>query len=925
MAYNKSRQLQSNKKWIDEDRTYTEVSDKCTYQDKNDDGPSEEETKEKDFVKRRNFGKKGKKITVIINYVSIHFTDPNAFVFHYKVRIEPEPNRLKLSRKIFEITEAERFPNSTSAFDGRKSLYTRKPISASRTERRMSRLVNISSEQNNFNIIKRFNGIENRNWLPTSFKCQSSSYKECKYTSENIPPFYTVMIWDEEFMAKRSFKIYVHLYDILKYEVVHNTTQSSSDVLKFVEAMLTIVGENALKKCEQRKLIQSGGILFTRNGDPVGNITGGLNVHFGFRQIVVKQAPLFHYNFLMALDMTYGCFYDPMPVIDLISLICEKPKIYLRNSLLEPWELQAVKNYLLGLRVVYQDPGYGLTEREHIVSDVAVNAETIRLKIGSQSRFNGFYSLEKCYDLEFPNMPSIVVGPPGMMLGLPPEQCTIADGQIFNRRMANAQKEALKEFMLEFKPEPRQIKNEITKLVTALGLEKNNFFSELDIQISKNLLQTIGRVLKPPTLVCKSAMFSGIKQVLPSDSCWDLEHFENPVRIEKWAICSVDPSEDTDLKFLATALRFRGLRLGMKIDEPKLYSKLVQGEEDLEKYLKIFLRERKSENYEVVLVVMPNSGIFYGKIKQIAELQVGILTQCLKSSTVKNLDLSIMNNLLLKLNAKLNGNSFNIKYSLWPKYFIRPVLVVGAFVNVNEPIRNPGFPYIASIVGNYNKHATKHYVIWSFMKSNSDYIENLDRIIGKLMIRYWKENGVYPEKILYYRDGIPEENIWMVMEEEVKMIREGCASLHPLYKPSLTFIDVTRNHPAMFLPNKQTNIPAGTVVDSSIVHPNEVEFFLMSDVSYLGTPRPTKYHLLMDESHLSEDDIQEITFYLCHLSCRCTHTVPFPVQVYYARLATHRAQKYFDRSFSNEEEVNKTIDEILNVNALLQHNPMFFV
>nr|XP_024216100.1 protein argonaute-2 isoform X2 [Halyomorpha halys] len=860
MAYNKSRQLQSNKKWIDEDRTYTEVSDKCTYQDKNDDGPSEEETKEKDFVKRRNFGKKGKKITVIINYVSIHFTDPNAFVFHYKVRIEPEPNRLKLSRKIFEITEAERFPNSTSAFDGRKSLYTRKPISASRTERRMSRLVNISSEQNNFNIIKRFNGIENRNWLPTSFKCQSSSYKECKYTSENIPPFYTVMIWDEEFMAKRSFKIYVHLYDILKYEVVHNTTQSSSDVLKFVEAMLTIVGENALKKCEQRKLIQSGGILFTRNGDPVGNITGGLNVHFGFRQIVVKQAPLFHYNFLMALDMTYGCFYDPMPVIDLISLICEKPKIYLRNSLLEPWELQAVKNYLLGLRVVYQDPGYGLTEREHIVSDVAVNAETIRLKIGSQSSFNGFYSLEKCYDLEFPNMPSIVVGPPGMMLGLPPEQCTIADGQIFNRRMANAQKEALKEFMLEFKPEPRQIKNEITKLVTALGLEKNNFFSELDIQISKNLLQTIGRVLKPPTLVCKSAMFSGIKQVLPSDSCWDLEHFENPVRIEKWAICSVDPSEDTDLKFLATALRFRGLRLGMKIDEPKLYSKLVQGEEDLEKYLKIFLRERKSENYEVVLVVMPNSGIFYGKIKQIAELQVGILTQCLKSSTVKNLDLSIMNNLLLKLNAKLNGNSFNIKYSLWPKYFIRPVLVVGAFVNVNEPIRNPGFPYIAS-----------------------------------------------------------------VMEEEVKMIREGCASLHPLYKPSLTFIDVTRNHPAMFLPNKQTNIPAGTVVDSSIVHPNEVEFFLMSDVSYLGTPRPTKYHLLMDESHLSEDDIQEITFYLCHLSCRCTHTVPFPVQVYYARLATHRAQKYFDRSFSNEEEVNKTIDEILNVNALLQHNPMFFV
>lgn len=66
------------------------------------------------------------------------------------------------------------------------------------------------------------------------------------------------------------------------------------------------------------------------------------------------------------------------------------------------------------------------------------------------------------------------------------------------------------------------------------------------------------------------------------------------------------------------------------------------------------------------------------------------------------------------------------------------------------------------IVGNYNKHATKHNVIWSFMKSDSDYIENLDKIIGELITHYWRESGVYPEKILYYREGILEDNIWMV-------------------------------------------------------------------------------------------------------------------------------------------------------------------
>lgn len=76
-----------------------------------------------------------------------------------------------------------------------------------------------------------------------------------------------------------------------------------------------------------------------------------------------------------------------------------------------------------------------------------------------------FYSLGKCYDLDYPNMPCLVVGPPGMMLGLPLELCTIADGQIFNKRMTDAQKGALKELLLELKPEPKQIKNEILKMV----------------------------------------------------------------------------------------------------------------------------------------------------------------------------------------------------------------------------------------------------------------------------------------------------------------------------------------------------------------------------------------------------------------------------------------------------------------------------
>ena len=48
--------------------------------------------------------------------------------------------------------------------------------------------------------------------------------------------------------------------------------------------------------------------------------------------------------------------------------------------------------------------------------------------------------------------------------------------------------------------------------------------------------------------------------------------------------------------------------------------------------------------------------LFSGKVKQVAELNVGVLTQCLKSFTVqRKLNPATTGNILLKVNAKLDG------------------------------------------------------------------------------------------------------------------------------------------------------------------------------------------------------------------------------------------------------------------------------
>lgn len=69
-------------------------------------------------------------------------------------------------------------------------------------------------------------------------------------------------------------------------------------------------------------------------------------------------------------------------------------------------------------------------------------------------------------------------------------------------------------------------------------------------------------------------------------------------------------------------------------------------------------------------------------------------------------------------------------------------------------------------------------------------------------------------------------------------IRAACASLSIEYKPSVTFLVVQKRHHTRFFPlkkededGKNRNVPAGTIVDSTITHPQEMDFYLVSHAS----------------------------------------------------------------------------------------------
>ena len=87
-----------------------------------------------------------------------------------------------------------------------------------------------------------------------------------------------------------------------------------------------------------------------------------------------------------------------------------------------------------------------------------------------------------------------------------------------------------------------------------------------------------------------------------------------------------------------------------------------------------------------------------------------------------------------------------------------------------------------------------------------------------------------------------------------------------------------------------SDLPAGTAVDASITHPTENDFYLCSHQGIQGTSRPSYYRCLWDDNNLTADELQTLTYQLCHTYARCTRSVSIPAPAYYAHLVAIRAR-----------------------------------
>lgn len=135
------------------------------------------------------------------------------------------------------------------------------------------------------------------------------------------------------------------------------------------------------------------------------------------------------------------------------------------------------------------------------------------------------------------------------------------------------------------------------------------------------------------------------------------------------------------------------------------------------------------------------------------------------------------------------------------------------------------------------------------------------------------EANLLPEHILFFRDGVSDSQFGMVLLEELPQIHaaiklaqdeSGCA-----ITPLVTLVVVGKRHHIRFYktPASDQNLPAGLIVDQTIVAPDQFSFYLQSHDSPIGTARSGHYVVIRNESKYTLEKLQEI---VSALLVRCT-------------------------------------------------------
>lgn len=688
----------------------------------------------------------------------------------------------------------------------------------------------------------------------------------------------------EEGDKAREFKVKVQLAARIDLECLEACLKDASERMQALQALDVVMRHSA-----SMRFVPVGRSFFTPpQGDPF-YLGEGRVVWSGYYN---SLRPTTKWKMVLNLDVSNTAFYQEGPVLDFMKevLVSSQFDPFRGDPPRDRERVQFAKE-IKGLKVVVTHLPYPRKYRVVDVTRESASRQTFPLD-GKRCTVQQYFRDAHKKELEFPNLPCLHVGQKEKHVYIPIELCEIVPGQKCAKKLTERQTSQ----MVRQSAKPAHVRQkDIMEKFASADFENDRHMNDFGMRVERRMVQVTGRVLPAPVLEYLGA------RVTPDKGVWNMnrERFHEGAEIREWVVVVFERycREDKVRSFMER-LHEKGNAMGMHIRQGPLevtyYDPRRNG--SVEKCFE-GLRSRYP-GLQLVIAVLGRRGITYGEVKRTGDTMVGLKTQCVMSDTIdKKCNAATLSNLCLKINAKLGGVNNTFDTSLLQVFKEGPVIVMGADVTHPSP-GDDKKPSIAALVASMDSNACVYRADARVQKHRKEIIVDMEEMVLDMLRAFYAANRqAKPHRIIFYRDGVSEGQFKQVIEEEVSAIQAACMRLEKGYEPGITFLVVQKRHHVRFFPTnrddgvgKAGNVPPGTIVDRDITHPTEYDFYLCSHVGIQGTSRPCHYHVLRDDNNFSPDELEQLSYRLCHVFFRCNRSVSYPAPAYYAHLAAFRAR-----------------------------------
>ncbi|CAG8498121.1 10673_t:CDS:10 [Diversispora eburnea] len=395
------------------------------------------------------------------------------------------------------------------------------------------------------------------------------------------------------------------------------------------------------------------------------------------------------------------------------------------------------------------------------------------------------------------------------------------------------------------------------------------------------------RLLNPPKLLCEEE--GKLTEVKTKGGRWTFENrvVQVPKQLENWSVISFDDERTNSriqkfIKELIDTLNELGLGV---VNKPPI---LVGNKHSIRMAMGIAFKKaaiNKNLAPQLIVVIITNhSKPLYAEIKKVAEIELGIATQVITSDKmIFRYNKPLLANIGLKINTKIGGKNFQLADEDMGADNSHP----SALCKIKKSI--------CGVSGSMDSSLTTYVGRSSVQKVLfNPFVENLEEMIHDLLKNYYDRNQKLPQRILYYRSGLNNNQFRDVLNIECISLKAAFARSYQSVMPTLTYIIAEKSQHTRFLPENPEDADqfghprSGIVVDRGITIKQEFDFYLQSHPSSNAQSRPTHYHVLYDENNFNSEELQSITYKLCFLSSSCTHAISMPVCLSYASGVANR-------------------------------------